>query len=52
MPAQRGKARKRTVAFALPPRAIVIPVKTADFPEPLTPTRKLTWGPKSTVVWA
>lgn len=42
----------RTVFFAFPPRAMVMPVRMADLPEPLTPTRKLTWGPKSTVVWA
>jgi len=44
-----GSGSVLTVARALPPRAIVIPVRTADLPEPLLPTRKLIWGPKLTV---
>lgn len=38
-----------TVNLAVPPRARVIAVRMADFPDPLLPTMKLIWGPNLTV---
>lgn len=47
---EREEGERRTVSFALPPKAMVTPVRMADLPDPFMPTRKLIWGPKLTVV--